>query len=86
MGKLGKEEPGRGRRPQPAVQGRESQQVLQDRGERASGQSQAHPFCCSCGRVGCVCGSSDRGRILRLLLHGDARGFGVVILGFREDE
>lgn len=34
----------------------------------------------------CVCGSSDRGRTPRLLLHGDARGFGVVIFGFREGE
>ena len=34
----------------------------------------------------CVCVSSDRGKMLRLLLHGDAGGFVVVIFGFREDE
>lgn len=34
----------------------------------------------------CVCVSSDRGKMLRLLLHGDAGGFVVGFLGVREDE
>lgn len=33
-----------------------------------------------------MCVSSDRQKMLRLLLHGDAGGFVVVIFGFREDE
>lgn len=34
----------------------------------------------------CVCVSSDRGKMLRLLLHGDAGGFVVGFFGVREDE
>lgn len=66
------------------MQGRESQQVLLKKG--ASSWAELSASLLLLALTCCVCGSSNRGKILRLLLHGDARGFGVVIFRFREGE